>query len=317
MSILWRGGEDIDFYGAVVSTTSGHFRAGYARCEILSGVAPAVARKSFGPCTSLWFTGRVYFGAGGLDSYTLIGAGDNLPAWDKTLWIITNASKQLCVNSPSSGVWASSTFIPSGLVRLDVQIVGFGEATTTVRVWADGALIIDQTAALSITGLSAFTNLKVFGSGLYGWGGASEMIVADEDLRLWSLVTLAPTGAGDANTFTGGAYTDIDEITLSDADAAYSDTAEQDLQVALSNLPAGDFVVKDVTVKARMSDGVGGIGMQIGIKTNGAVHLGSTIVLAGAWETDEQSFVQNPETVNVFSLSEINALQLAFRSKAA
>jgi hypothetical protein len=123
-------------------------------------------------------------------------------------------------------------------------------------------------------------------------------------------------GAGDANTFTAGTYADINEVAINDANTTHSNTPEQDLQVALGHLPTGAFVVKAIKAAARLSDGVGGMGMQIGIKTNGVALLSPTIPLAGAWGTYEGLLQQNPVTANNFTVDEINALQLACRSKA-
>ena len=81
-------------------------------------------------------------------------------------------------------------------------------------------------------------------------------------------------------------------------------------------MPAGDFICKGVRVAVRATDGVGGIGIQIGVKTNSTVDLGASITLGGVWETDEKLYQLNPVTSNRFTPAEIEALQIAVKSVA-
>ena len=332
MGILWSGGEDISFpAGSVVSvdTTAGRFRAGYARCAVYQAGNGLISRGtpfSGGAVTSCWVTARLYAGDfqttyGGARQFGVGRSGAEGSLWigalstDKTklgLHAWDGAAVTLLASSPGS------VFANDALYRLDLQIAGFGE-TATVRVYLDNVLLFTYTGDLSGLGISDLDSVLLAGVFATGYDSslhASEIIVSAEDTRLFSLVTLAPNAAGDANTFTAGAYTDINEVAKNDADTAYSDTPGQGLLVGLSDLPEGDFIVKDLAVVARLSDGVGGMGMKLGVKTNGSVVLSDTIALEGAWETKGMSFPINPITDNVFTLAEINALQLAFESAA-
>ena len=70
------------------------------------------------------------------------------------------------------------------------------------------------------------------------------------------MASLAPSAAGDTNTWDSGAYTDIDEIVLDDTDMLKSGTAAQEFNCNLTDLPAGDFDVAGVKVTARAVKGV-------------------------------------------------------------
>ena len=318
MSILWCGGEDIDFpNGNAVSVTnnSGFWsRSGYTRCSLSS--SGGISKSTYfpgGPVTSAWITFRWRPD----NSAKTVGVGVEGSA--RSLWLGFAGSGWTHLQlSTYDGTTLTPLTITDGAIlvdalqRIDWHIQDFG-AAATVTVYVDGALVLTYTGDVTVPGMTDFSCL-VLGS---GYLRGSEFVVSDQDTRLFSLVTLYPTGAGDANTFTAGGYGDVDESVISDADTAHSDTPEQDLQVALADLPAGDFIVKAVKLAARITAGDGGMGMQIGVKTNSTLALGSTITLVGAWETHEALLAANPVTANVFTPAEINALQLAFQSKAA
>lgn len=77
--ILWCGGEDLDFQNSTlpsVSTTSGQFRSGYARCGVVPPVAGnAMKGNTFpgGAVTDAWLSFRVYSGAHNAGSPRKIG----------------------------------------------------------------------------------------------------------------------------------------------------------------------------------------------------------------------------------------------------
>lgn len=322
MAILWCGGEDTDWMnlGSILTTTTGtSLRTGYARQACKASSGQQLTKPIATPLTSGWFSFRGVHGSISADQkYCGIGrSGTN-----KGLLIGSGAG-----SSSRTALWkydgstftklaeeVSSTMTGNVLHKFDIELVSYG-AASTVRVYVDGSLVITYVGDTSIAGVDGF---DCFNSSFAPNGiSMSELIIADEDSRLLSVVTLAPNAAGDESTFTSGAYTDIDEVALNDADLISSAVAEQVAQFNLTTRPAGDFIVKAVKVAARCADGVGGMAIQVGIKTNGAEHLGAQQTLGGAWQTIEQLYTDNPETLNRFTLAELDALQIAFRSKAA
>lgn len=322
MSILWCGGEDFDFparSSVNVNTNASYRRSAYSRCALQPSGGGFAETPSFGSRSSAWVGDWVFF-------------SDNRNNGQK-LQLFDGFAKRIAIQTVGGGLNAPGSFQlvagvtvlqtsgltggQSGKLTLAVERLDAG-AECRVRLWQGDTLHIDFTGDVATpAGGTTFDRLRICETAtLYVVAYHSEVIIADEDVRLFSLLTLAPNAAGSVNTFTAGSYLDIDETVLSDADTAYSQTPEQDLQVALSDVPAGNFIVKNVRVISRLADGVGGMGMQQGLVTNGVLHLAATRPLAAGWEPAVDDYPQNPETLNRWSLADLNALQLAFRSKA-
>lgn len=323
MSILWCGGEDIDFSspGSVTSTTSYNgtpMRSDFARCAVSSGEVFVYGVPVLDtPVTSCWmsFQGRVTdFGSG--KNLRVCGMVDS--ASGKGIYVGANPSAQtyLSINkydgSTVTSLAAESTATLDGSVhKFDLQIIDHG-ATATVNLYKDGSLAATYSGSTEISGVDSFNAVGMANVVIYG-SCVSEIIVADEDTRLLSVRTASPSAAGDTTEWEG-AYTDIDEVTLSDADVISTDTADEDFQCNLTGMPAGDYIVKAVKVAARCTDGIGGMGIKIGIKTNSDVDLSDAITLGGYWETKERLYNENPITSNRFTPAEIDALQIALQS---
>lgn len=322
MAILWCGGEEIDFAPMPASvTTAGRWRAAYSRQAVYAS-NPAYS-AAFGPVVSAWVSAQVYVYAtslirilGLVNGATRKGLHFGFDSGGSNLAkgaVYKHDGSTYTLLASETG----SSFVADSITKLDMQITSYGP-TGNIKVYANGALIIDFTGDLSVAGV---TNLDRFV--VQGYVSSisntplSEIIVADEDTRLFSLKTLIPNAAGDANSFTSGGYTEIDELALSDADTMYSATPGQAVQVGLTGMPTGDFVVKAVKLAARVADGVGGMGMKMGVKTNAAIHLGAAVTLDASWRSIEALQHTNPATGNRYTPAEIEALQLAFESTAA
>lgn len=202
----------------------------------------------------------------------------------------------------------------SGLLVVNVQDYG---AAGRVRVWWRGSLIIDYTGSLSVGGALSLGGVIFLGSAGTAAYNLAEVAVTDFDLRAAALVSLAPNGAGDINEWTSGGYAEVDEITQNDADVAQTDAADKTMRLALGNLPAGTFIVRGVKSVWRAADGVAGIQrLQGGIKTNGADYLNDADLLTAAFANFHRIDEVNPATGTRFTAAEVNALQLAFVSRA-
>jgi hypothetical protein len=320
MPILWCGGEDVDFPNGTVPevvTTTGTFDAAMgSRCAVGCPAYGVVRSVLFTILTSFWWHGLVVWW--GAANQMLWGVGASGTAFGLGINFTTDGYLQLVKYAGGTlTVLATSTVAPvSSPATIDLHVQNYG-ATATVTAFVAGVQHIVFTGDVRPdASVTAFDHVLLVSTTYYTIA-ASQFIVTDtDDTRLFSVATLPVAGAGDANTFSAGTYADINEVAINDANTAHSNTPEQDLQVALGNLPTGAFVVKAIKAAARLSDGVGGMGMQIGIKTNGVALLSPTIPLAGAWGTYERLLQQNPVTANNFTVDEINALQLACRSKA-
>ncbi len=316
MTVIFCGGEDIDFpNGVPVATTNtgGYFRAGYARVAI-SGTGPASNAKSitFSQLTTGWFT----FRTGNWDSSSNVRRAGIVKSGTAGagLWIGggslgNNNLALMSYNGTTQTQLAAEggSSMAGGLHRIDLNV-----KAGSVDVYLDGTLLFTWTGnPLTTPGVSGFDQFGIAAS------YSSEFIAADEDTRLLSLVTLAPNAAGDANAWTG-AYTDISETVNNDATSLYTDTVGQDAQFNLNDMPAGSFTIKAVKISARVSKSAvataGSIGL--GVKSGGTINSGAPVAQTTAWATMEAYLPSNPVTTNAWQQSEINALQMNFRSAA-
>ena len=320
MSILWCGGEEIDFYeGSVydIDTSTGNRRTAYSRCAIrMWNTAVVKSRPIDTPVSSAWlscwFVKGTYFNTqapsfclGNSSSGSLIGVGaynfDNSFALLKDDDIIASIS---LVGNPT-------VTVSDNPQKLDIQVSNYG-SNGTVNVWKNGTLILTYTGDIALNGDTTLDQV-VIKSYSSTWFSCSEIIFADEDTRSMSLKTLVPNAAGDTNEW-DGAYTDIDEIVLNEIDAIYTTVGDEVQTFGLSDLPAGTFVVKAVKTAYRAIDSAGDFSLQPGIKTNSAVNLESTVTLEYGFTNQHVLYTVNPETTNQWTIAEVDALQLAFKS---
>lgn len=332
MSILWAGGEDIDFPNGSMPygyTTAGYFRSSYARCG-LAHQAPNYGSEgrsnafSGGAVTACWFSLRLYLTTGQAHGIRFAGVGKSGTLCGVWVGGSTSAETKIAIST-----WDGSTAtelaaedgnsLPSNsLYKIDVQITDFGE-DTNIKVYVNGtgSPVIDYTGDATLTGMTELDCALVQGQNYYSQAYISEVIVADEDTRTFNLLTLAPSGAGDTTDWTG-AYTDIDEINNSDADCVYVNTIDKDIQTALTDTPAGNFLVKAVIVSARCSrtNDSTPTKVKLGIKTGGTVNVGTGQSLTTGWDTYCRIMATNPVTTSVFNTTELDALQLDLQSSA-
>lgn len=314
--ILWAGGEDFDFPNGAppaVATSTVYRRTGYARVAV--GASDAMAKStpfSGGPVTAAWLSARMFWpgaytnrktigvGRSGTNAGLFVGTTDGLRValykYDGTTWTLLGAEPGLS--------------LLTSLNRIDVQILGFG-AAATVNVYANGTFAMTFTGNVAAGGITNFDSVYLAGGGLAYF---SEIIVSDEDTRLFSLVTLAPNAAGDTNAWTG-TYADVSETITNDASFIHSATAGQEADFHLSDLPAGQHAIKGVRLNIRAAESGTGIStIQLGVKTNGSTSCDSARPHTSAWATQELFLPQNPITFAPWQPTEINALQLCLRS---
>jgi len=332
MAILFAGGEDSDFSlgSTPVDTTAGRFRSGYARCG-LGGVNSSTtawqansASFTASPLTSLWFSARIWntgFTSTG-NYFALIGVSLSSVS-GKGIWIAAgNNSSKVQLQKVDGTVTVLATeagvSLSTGSVRkLDVNIQNYG-ASSTITVYVDQNPIITYTGNSAVTGVSGFDQIGLqspTGGGSQNYT-FSEVIVSDQDTRALSLVTLAPNGAGTTQQWTG-AYTDISEVTLSDATLASTNTVTQDQQATLSDLPAGSFAIKEIVVSARATTPAGSTATKVGLglRSGASISPGTLQTANASFATYQQLMGPNdPATGSPWTAAAVNALQLNLRS---
>jgi len=323
MSIIWCGGEDVDFLtlqDIVYSYTTAYRRANYSRVamEVAATWGSYLLSPYITPVSSVWMHCFLRVGSWGAStsyitmsmrkfaSNTHIGIG---PVDNGDLSIIKYDGVYTTLASAVSPGMGDGT-----LHLIDVQIINYGPSGT-VKVWNNGTLCMSYTGAIAGNGETTLDQFYIYGSDYasHPWGHYSEMIVADEDTRAMSLKTLVPEAAGDANEWTG-AYTDVDEVETDDADYIYTFDGSKSLQLNLTGSPVGIHKIKAVKVIGRIVASNPRLDVKLGVKTNSVVHLGNQRGLSPSFQPYNEMFQSNPETASDWTESDIDSLQIAFQT---
>lgn len=331
MAILHIAAEDIDFpLGAAltgVQASSSYYRTGYARCALWhNNSANNIATKSNafvgGAVTSCWLHARLYVGSNNT-SKKYIGLGKSGTMYGLYIGSDSGTDNKVAlwksdgVTDTKLATETGTTLVPSQVLQVDMQVTNYG-GSATVKIYIEGNEVLSFTGDVTV-GANADLD-AIFLSGQTASGGvySSEHIVADEDTRLFSVVTLVPNGAGDTNDWDSGDQDDIDEAELDDGDFAQHDTVDEVLQTTLSDTPAGTFTVKAAKVSARCSKSAGATPTKIklGIRSGGTDDHGSAQTTSTSWETFERLMTTNPVTAGNWTTSELDALQLSLKTAA-
>lgn len=320
MSILWCGGEDVDFpvfTGCWMS--SGPRRAGYDRCSISISSAAAAKSAPFpgGAVTSAWLSFRYYagyphandcfcgLGASATASSGLYVGLDSATATKIALWKYNGTTWTQLASE-------TGTSLTDG--KIHMELINYG-ANAIVRVYFNSVLIITYEGDVTVAGVTNVDSVFLGPVAIVIY--ITEIIVSTTDTRNMSLVTTYPSAAGDTLDWTG-AYTTVDEDTINDADVAYDNTDGHQALYNLSNLPAGNFSVlamKEVVRACKSSDSTP-TRLNLGIKSGGTVDVADTKTLTTSWASYERYMAVNPVTGVAFTPAEIDALQLCLESEA-
>ena len=331
MSVLWCGGEDIDFpvlgntfYIFSGSIGSGH--SGYNRNTISANSGPA---KSLpfpgGAVTSAWLSARVTNTFSTSQRFVGVGlssAGANV----KGLYLGSGASSgsAVALYKYDGTTWTllateAGTSFTAG-AKFDMQITNYG-ATATVNVYINTGtggtnLVITYSGDVTVSGMTNFDCVVTTPSG-NNWQIA-EIMVADEDTRNWlGLLTMAPNANGTTQNWSNPVYTNYNPGSINDSNFTYVNATAQDTQCNLIDEPGGTYTVKMIktAVRALATAGAATTNLKVGFNSGGTVAVGASHALTTTFATYEDYFTQNPVTSAPWGgAAEINALQLDMRS---
>jgi hypothetical protein len=319
MTILWCGGEDIDFNGGNISidTTSTYYRTAWSRCAINMYRTPLIYTPTLSsPVTSFWFSTIFYFNYLSV-SFELMPLVQ-FESQNKTGYLqiqLVTSTKDFRINRNGTIISsASSGIVTDKLYKIDICVSDFNQENTgNIKVYLDGELKLDYTETLYSGTLDSIDRCRFYGDLYYASWYISELIWADDDTRLKNLKTLVPNAAGDTSEWTG-AYTDINEIVYSSNTFLTTEDPNKLNLVGLSNLGLTLYAVKAVKVFSFVSPAFNGIGLKIGIKTNNTLYLDS--IKQPTWtEQLENIYNVNPYTSLPFTIGEVDALQVAIESE--
>jgi len=339
MGILQSCAEDIDFQVGsstiYVRTDSKFINADLSRCAISvynRSTNPRFSNPfSGGGVTSCWLHFRYANDLYVCDADTpLVGLCNSTKGGTAGIWAGTSSSdgQKLAIlkdDGTTRSQLAASThkvinrsghFGNNRNHIVDLQVSNYG-ASATVNLYLNGSLIATYSGDISISGFSDIDCIGLGGDNQSGnfYMKVSEVIAADEDTRRFSLMCHHPTGAGDTNQWTG-AYTDIDETTLSTSDVIYTDTDDYIFQAAVRDTASGWTArVRGIKVVANAyasADATANM-LRMGVKSAGSADIDSGQLLTTSWATYERWAT----TINGGSmiLSLLDAMQLHLQSE--
>lgn len=324
-AILWVGGEDIDFpVGSVTTYTAAtYYRSGYARVA-LSGLNGGIATtKPFpgGAITSGWLSFRTYSANYSvLDKIVGLGKSGN----SNSLWVGVDSvsARRVALYKYDGTTWTklaeeAGNALATSSNKIDMQLISYG-ATATVKIYVNAGAtpVIDYTGDVTVGGNTDLNVVSIRGSaGASEDVKISEVVVADTDTRLVSLVTLAPNAAGTTNNWTSGAYTNINPTTINDAVYNADDTSGHIFEANVTNLPSTNVSVLGVKIIARALKSASGPGsLALGVYTNSSQSYPTEQALQTGWDNYENYFLTNPVTTSNWTAAEIDSLQISLKT---
>lgn len=333
MAILRVANEppDFDGCGLTYNTTSGRFDSAYVRsCVIGTGIGTACALE-IASTTEAWLNFRGWQAANNgsfsnsnpavfISVNTNAGVRFRVAAFD-----FGAADRGMRLQSYTGTTattlgtqWTDAYPLPAATAT-EITVYFKVHATTgKFDVYRNGALILSYTGDTTLSSaVSSFTGFTI-----YAWDNAStylqafsEFIIADEDTRGMRLKRLTVDAAGD-NTAWTGAYTDIDDTAVNDADGISSTTASQEVSFGTDVSASGTGTWKALVVSARAAKGTSGPAtLDMGVKTSGnAAQYPVSKSLTGGLKPQQAVLTTNPYTSSAWTNAELNAVQLALRS---
>lgn len=195
-----------------------------------------------------------------------------------------------------------------------------------LELFRDGILISTATISNAYLNGKSVGIIRIGGAALGGSANAnagygysySEIVVSDEDCRGWRVATLAPNAAGALSQWSGS-YADIDEILPDDADFISSATADQVQLVGMSNLSiaAQNMDVKAVCLASRGRKGsTGPQNLQAALRSGGTNYFSANLpnLATSFGPIGRNIWQQNPNTSADFTVSEVQGIELGFKS---
>jgi hypothetical protein len=332
MSILWCGGEDIDFPlgQAVITDTSSVCRRGsFTRAALFNSSSTTNCKSNAfpgGAVTSCWMSAQMFMGSGNTTGRKLpfgLANSSNGASLILACSAANLAKLALCTWNGTTLVQLateSGTSLSTNVIyKFDMQVVNYG-ASATVNVYINGILVITFTGNVAVL---SNTNLDQVilppGDSNSFVSEVSEIIVADEDTRGFiGLMSHTLTGAGTTDQWSG-VFSTVNTLAISDTSPNSTNTTAQDQQFNLTDPVSGSYLVKAVKVAARLAVSSGSptaTQVKLGYNSGGTVAFGAgaTKTPATAYTTFEQIDTVNPVTSAAFTPSELTALQVDLRS---
>jgi hypothetical protein len=274
------------------TTLSGRFDSAFARCSTKAYTSSGYSEASWSTDLDtlyLHFEYRQGNGTGGgtVTMFELVDSGGT------AVYRARATASSIQLEDWTGAAWASS----GSALSLDTA-----NGLNTFDFWYDSTtgaakLYVGGTLRLSVTGGTFdddIRKVRFYGRDLVSDSNISQVVVADEPTIGFRVATYYPNGAGSDSAWTG-TYTNIDEVTNSDADFINSATNGQVSTFAVTGPALTGYTVRAVSVSTRAKKGASGpANLRHAIRSAGtnyfsgsdiALDVGYTAVQT-IWETD-------------------------------
>ena len=204
----------------------------------------------------------------------------------------------------------------SALQTCDIHIVS-NTASGSVAMYMSGTNRFTS-ATTDFSSIAGVAQLKMYGvtAAVDGQHAFSQIILADEPTVGMRVFTVPVSGVGADTGFTG-AYTEIDEVTYSDADFINSGTANQVSTYATTAPALTGYNVRAVSVTARAKRGAGGPqNIQLALRSGGTTYFSSSQALDVAYGAHINVWETNPATSAAWVNTAVASLQPGVKSIA-
>lgn len=330
-TILWVGGEDIDFskLGQTsydqntnhIRTVPGQFARGAVG---VSGTTAGVNANALGNATSftasstLWFHCQSFYVSVGNNQCTPSIAFTDASGVQRFQVNVTNNNVIQLVKQDGAG---HSTSLVTGvanpafnqLAQIDVAItIGSGNGSFAYYQGGAGGSILASFSGNTLTDNQ--TNLTGFvfaGQGNAQATWISEVIVANNDTRSLSLCTGIASGLGNTNTWTvnGGssAWQNVSQwVTSNNINIAVA-TSSQLAEFGVSSLTSGAWAINAVVTSAFALAGTSGGPQHMAhvVRTASTDFSGASQTLGASLANTQQVWQTNPATGNNWQQSDI------------
>ena len=147
----------------------------------------------------------------------------------------------------------------------------------------------------------------------------SEIIVANESTLGWQgLLTDAPLALGASDTWSNAAVTNVNPVTINDANSTFVNTTGSNEEYTMVAQPSGNFQIKAVKIAARAmaTSGAASTNLKLGFNNtnNSTVAVGSAHALTTAFATYEDLLSTDPTNGGAAWGSSLSGYQLDLQS---
>ena len=235
---------------------------------------------------------------------------------------VNAAGTQTIIGSASTGKFMSfqaATTTPAVVPdKIDIfvnyavsgQIIVYCNGVQTFTY--SGDITTNSVTSLSYVdiGQTAFNN--VFGTTCRS--GYSEIIVSTSDTRNLSLVTQAPSAAGNTDTFTSGLFSNINQNLANYTSPDNSATASQIQEYKVGQaIPTGSFSVISVVQHAMCTVGsTGPQHIQFMVRTGSTDYNSASLAPGVAWGVLQNNWDTNPNTSAAWATTDLVASSVNF-----